>query len=268
MISNTDLQRHAGKYYGKYSGEVKSNADEDQLGRITVTVPAVFGAELQVQARPCLPFGHFFIPPKGAKVWVEFEGGDPNHPLWVGTWYPSGTVPGEAQQDPPQNRVIQTPSGHTVEFLDTEGEERIVIRHKGNAFVAIDKDGGVLVSNNKGSHLYLNATDEETTLVEQHGNFFRMNADGVSIVDNDGGATLQLTGDTARLMAKNILLEGTTVALGKDAAEQVVLGTAFQQLWQSYLTHTHATGVGPSGPPIPPMPYLAPTHATASVLVK
>ncbi|NNF59404.1 MAG: phage tail protein [Rhodothermaceae bacterium] len=265
-----DLQRHAGKFYGKYSGEVTDIADEEQLGRITVRVPPVFGPELTVRARPCFPTGHFFVPPVGAKVWVEFEAGDPNYALWVGMWYPSGTVPAEAQQDPPVNRVIQTPSGHTVEFLDEEGEEKVVIRHKENAFLAIDKDGGVLISNNKGSHLFLNATDEETTLVEQHGNFLRLTADGVSLVNNEGAATLQLTGDTARLIATNIVLEGTSVALGKDAMEPAVLGQTFSQLWNAFVFHTHATGVGPSGPPIPPaVPPLGPgTGLTSSVVIK
>src|SRR5436309_3371122 len=147
MAIPAELERHAGKYYGKYSGEVTDNVDPQQLGRIKVRVPSVFGLDLEVMARPCMPYGHFFIPHVGCKVWVEFEAGDPNFPLWVGAWYPSGGPPAEAAQTPPDNRVIQTPSGHTIEIQDKSGEEKITIRHKLNSFIAIDKDGSVIIGN-------------------------------------------------------------------------------------------------------------------------
>src|SRR5438093_1586430 len=110
-----DLKRHAGKFYGKYSGEVTDNHDDDFFGRIKVKVPSVFGADVEVRARPCFPYGHFFVPPVGAKVWVEFEAGNTSYPLWVGTWYPQGKTPQPAAMAPPDNRVIQTASGHTIE---------------------------------------------------------------------------------------------------------------------------------------------------------
>src|SRR5262245_27429655 len=103
-----DLRRHAGKFYGKYSGTVTDNADKNFFGRIKVTVPTVFGDGVEVSARPCFAYGHFFVPPVGAQVWVEFEAGDTNYPLWVGTWYPDGKAPTEAAISPPDNRVIQT----------------------------------------------------------------------------------------------------------------------------------------------------------------
>lgn len=269
MLLPPDIQRHAGKYYGKYSGLVTDAADPLKLGRITVTVPSVFGPEMPVRARPCLPFGHFFVPAVGTNVWVEFEGGDPNYPLWVGTWYPDGAVPAEAQRDPPVNRVMQTPSGHTIELLDEEGEEKIVIRHKGQSFVSIDKDGGVLISNQNGSHLFLNAKDEEATLVEQHGNYIRLTADGVSIVNNEGAAAINLQGDLVRIIGGTIALEGSSVVLGAGASEAVTLGKSVQELWLAFMTHTHPTGVGPSGPPVPPLrPYVPITDATLAVLVK
>jgi hypothetical protein len=62
MYMHPELEHHAGKYYGKYSGEVTKNEDDLKLGRITVKVPSVFGINMEVVARPCLPYGHFFIP--------------------------------------------------------------------------------------------------------------------------------------------------------------------------------------------------------------
>ena len=119
-----DLQRHAGKFYGKYSGEVIDNADADFFGRIKVKVPAVFGAEVEVRARPCFAAAHFFVPPIGEKVWVEFEAGDIRYPLWVGIWYPQGKSPAEAQVSPPDNRVIQTPPAALIQIHGQAGDER------------------------------------------------------------------------------------------------------------------------------------------------
>src|SRR5579871_4147029 len=123
MFGSSDMERHAGKFYGKYSGEVTDNTDTETRGNITVKVPSVFGTDVEVLARPCLPFGHFFVPDVGAKVWVEFEAGDLRFPIWVGVWYPTDSTPKDAAISPPDNRVIQTPSGHTIEILDKAGEE-------------------------------------------------------------------------------------------------------------------------------------------------
>lgn len=270
MVFDPDLNRHVNKYYGKYSGTVTDNSDPDNMGRIQVTVPAVLGEEHEVTARPCLPYGHFFVPPVGAQVWVEFEAGDPEHPLWVGTWYPAGTTPPEAAIDPPENRVIQTASGHTIEILDKDGDEKIVIRHKSDAFLAIDKDGSVVLSNKNGSNLYLNADAGEATLLEEHGNLVSMTSDGVLIANKDG-KTVQLSGDTASVVAEKIVLHGATVALGGGSAADMQPAVLGNDLMQIFNAHTHPTAVGPTGPPIPaPLP-ISPVPGGAlssSVLVK
>jgi hypothetical protein len=275
-----DLKRHIGKYYGKYSGDVfKNDSDPDNTGVIVVKVPSVFGQAAEVTARPCLPYGHFFVPAVGSKVWVEFEGGHTDYPIWVGTWYPKGETPPQAAQSPPDNRVIQTASGHTIEIMDKPGEEKITIKHKGNAFISIDKNGSVLLSDQKGSFVHLNAEQGEATIMEQHGHLMTMTARGVLIVNKDS-SLVELTSDTARLSAKNIILQGTSVALGAGATdpppEPAILGQTFATMWNAFIElyskHTHGTGVGPSTTPIPPLvppPLLAPGKGLASaVLVK
>src|ERR1700759_4406252 len=89
--------------YGKYSGTVIDNADPQQVGRLLVEVPSVL-ADVPVWARPCFPYGHFFVPAQDARVWVEFEGGDLSYPIWVGTWFADGEVPPDAQSESPFNR--------------------------------------------------------------------------------------------------------------------------------------------------------------------
>lgn len=85
-------------FFGKYRGKVENNIDPLQLGRIQVSVPAVLGDGTLSWAMPCVPYagpgvGFFAIPPKGASVWVEFEGGDPDYPIWAGCFWAVGDVP-------------------------------------------------------------------------------------------------------------------------------------------------------------------------------
>lgn len=258
---------HPERWFGKYSGTVTGNEDADKQGSVKVTVPAIFGPELEVMARPCFPYGHFFVPPVGTKVWVEFEGGDPEFPIWVGAWYPKAATPAESRVTPPDNRVIQTASGHTIELDDTDGGARIVIRHKDNSFLAIDDKGSVVVSNKSGSTLYLNADGAEASLMSEQGHVIAMNADGV-VMMNKEGASLDLTGDTVRITAANILLEGNTVSVGTGASEPTLLAKQFDILWKQFLLHTHPSAMGPTGTPVPPAPLIPLQHFSAAVLVK
>jgi hypothetical protein len=270
------LRHHVGKYYGKYSGEVLANdQDSDNMGSIVVKLPSMFGDDAKVTARPCLPYGHFFIPAVGTKVWVEFEGGDTDYAIWVGTWYPQGKTPPQAAISPPDNRVIQTASGHTIEIMDKQDSEKIVIKHKGNSFVSIDKDGTVIVGNQKGSMLVLDAKNEQAMVVEQHGNTVSMDANGMVLTQKSGGAMIQMTDDTIRLAATNIILQATTVCRGdpKSApppAPVLLLDPTTQAQLATFLVgHVHATALGPSGPPLPPLPVIAPgTNVSGSLISK
>jgi len=268
---SSDVQRHSGRYYGKYSGRVVDNDDPTKTGRLQVTVPSVL-RDLVVWARPCLPYGHFFVPPNETMVWVEFEAGDPNYPLWVGVWYRSEDVPQVAQVQPPEQRVIHTASGHTVEFQDKEGENNILIRHKDNSFISLDKDGSVLVSNKRGSFLYLNAKDKQATFMEQHGHLVTMTEDGVLITNKDS-TLVELKGDTARIAAANVLLQGTTVVVGAAAggppAEPTIMGQTFATQWAIMVAHTHGSAVGPTTPPVPvAMPLTPGNGLTGAAMVK
>lgn len=78
-----------GQFFGKYRGKVENNIDPMMMGRVQVSVPAVLGDGGLSWAMPCAPYagsgvGFFAIPPTGANVWVEFEGGDPDYPIWSG----------------------------------------------------------------------------------------------------------------------------------------------------------------------------------------
>jgi hypothetical protein len=78
---------------GIYRGIVSNNIDPDNLMRLQVKLPDVLGTEAALFAQPCLPAtnSQVSLPPIGAIVWVMFEKGDPNLPVWVGNFRPPDT---------------------------------------------------------------------------------------------------------------------------------------------------------------------------------
>ncbi len=132
------------RFPGVHAGVVKDVSDPDELGRIQVAVPAVFdgdGPDAAAWARPCFPWGHFFVPEVGDHVWVAFEGGDPTAPVWLGAWYASGATPADAAVSPPVKRLVVSASGHEILLDDTSGSERVLVRDKAGSTIELKADG-------------------------------------------------------------------------------------------------------------------------------
>src|SRR5581483_3871778 len=110
------IEKVESRYYGKYRAFVVDNADPEARGRLRLRVPSILGNEVvSGWALPCAPYGgaaeqgFFFIPELDAGVWVEFEAGNLDFPIWVGTFWskPGGSseVPSPAKdQSPPTSK--------------------------------------------------------------------------------------------------------------------------------------------------------------------
>ena len=86
------------EFFGKYRATVVDIADPTKSGKIKVQCPKVIGEGKSGWALPCLPFandtgGTLFMPKVGDLVWVEFEEGDANKPIWVGSFWKDGKNP-------------------------------------------------------------------------------------------------------------------------------------------------------------------------------
>lgn len=109
--------------YGKYRGKVVDPIDPLQLGRLLALVPAISEIPLS-WAMPATPYagagvGFFAIPPVGANVWIEFEGGDVNYPVWSGCFWGEGQVPAEPAV--PTTIMLKTTLGElSINNLDAE----------------------------------------------------------------------------------------------------------------------------------------------------
>jgi len=116
-------------FFGKYRGKVANNIDPLQMGRVQVRCPAVLGTGQLSWAMPSAPYGgpgvgFFAIPPTGANIWVEFEGGDPDYPIWTGCFWGPGEVP--ALPAIPQVKVFKT-DGLTLTVTDLPGAGGVTI---------------------------------------------------------------------------------------------------------------------------------------------
>jgi uncharacterized protein involved in type VI secretion and phage assembly len=222
------------RFYGKYRALVKDNADPEKRGRLRLSVPSVLGPDVvSGWALPCTPYaghadrGFFFIPEVDDGVWVEFESGQLEYPVWVGSFWakPGGTTevpaPGSDQQ-PPTSKIIKT-GKHVIELADADGSEAIIITDTTNS------------------------------------NVITLDANGVVVEDANGN---KITMESA-----GITIESSKIKIGSGASDHQVKGDTLKMLltqWHTLLsTHIHPNGNmgAPTGPS--PMLSSAPTLDSA-----
>ena len=127
--------------YGKYRGIVFDNIDPQKLGRLQVQVPDVLGENINAWAMPCVPYagnqvGTFLIPPIGANIWVEFEAGNKQHPIWSGCFWGPGEIPSEIGL--PNTKIIKT---DTVMIIIDELLSNITIETQLGMKMIINQEG-------------------------------------------------------------------------------------------------------------------------------
>jgi Type VI secretion system/phage-baseplate injector OB domain len=164
-VTSTDGQSAGSvtSFYGKYRGTVVNNVDPLQVGRLQAFVPDVAGLLPTTWALPCVPVagkssGTFFLPPVGAGVWIEFEQGDPSHPIWVGCfWGSSSEVPAAARAGLPTSpsMVLRSGLGHSIVISDVPGPSGgIAISSSSGAKIVVN-DVGIIIDNGKGAKIEL-----------------------------------------------------------------------------------------------------------------
>ena len=151
------------KYYGKYRGTVVNNVDPMQIGRLLVIVPDVLNIKLSSWAMPCLPVGGmqmgiFSVPPIGAGVWIEFEQGDPDYPIWTGCFYGSmAEVPAMAKLVPPAvpGITMQTVLQNGIVISNVPGPTGGIVLKSTAGAALIVNDTGIYIQNGKGASIIL-----------------------------------------------------------------------------------------------------------------
>jgi len=149
-----------GRFYGKFRGVVTDVHDPLMTGRIRARVPDVMGNDESGWALPALPFGGrsmglFALPSVGAGVWIEFEHGDPDFPIWSGSWWGSvAEMPPALLAPPYQKTMIKTAAGHSITLDDTPGIGGITLETATGQKIVLNALG-IEISNGLGAGLKL-----------------------------------------------------------------------------------------------------------------
>lgn len=263
------VQKIEQRFYGKYRGFVVDNADPEQLGRLKLKVPSVLGSEVVTGwATPCVPYGgdanqgFLFIPEKDSGVWVEFEEGDLEFPIWVGAFWskPGGESelpkPNEADgteqssvQDPLTRKIIKT-KWHTIQFEDEDDEAMIIVKEGKNGHViTLDKEGIKITDGANGHEIILDNSGIAISDGVSSDNKIILEQSGLTVQDKNGN--------------KIILGAGGIQVGSSGATEPFVLGNQFMANVSSFMialsTHTHVGNLGaPTSPPVAPMNLQVP----------
>ena len=143
-------------FLGKFRATVSDNRDPEMRGRVRVKAPDVYGDNESGWAMPALPYtgknvGLFLIPPTNASVWVEFEHGDPDYPIWAGGFWAVGEVP--ASPGVAEMKVLKTDTAN-ITLDDTPGAGGITIETKTGMKIKIDTTG-IEITNGTGAAVKL-----------------------------------------------------------------------------------------------------------------
>lgn len=256
------------RFYGKYRGVVVDNADPESLGRLKVRVPTLLGDKVVTGwAAPCVPYGGaanqgmLFVPEVGAHVWVEFEAGDLEFPVWVGTFWvkpggdsglprPNGPDGAEGSvQSPPTRKIVKTLAGHTLQFEDEDQEVRVLLADgQGENRIVLGKTSLTVVY--KGNTITL--SDDGIVIEDTNGNTITQDGSGMVIEDANGNTVTQAASGTVIEDANgnSITMDATsggipgTPGIAANGAKKVCLDGLITFL----MSHTH---IGNMGAPTP-----------------
>jgi len=204
-----------GKFFGKYRARVINNKDPKKMGRIKVECPKVLGKFESEWCLPCFPYGAdgigtIQIPREGYLVWIEFEEGDPDKPIWTGAIWKQELTPFEDEYEVvDRKRIFKTESGHKIVFSDVEeheyedeegntvsveADEHIELTtHSGHRvrFHDVENEEYVEIETKSGHRVKFNdvSGEESFRLDEMNGNSFTANKYGTVLLDKFGNKT-------------------------------------------------------------------------------
>ena len=153
----------------------------------------------------------------------------------VANVYIGGSVPGvdlELNDEPsaqyPENQVKETSSGHIIEYDDTNGRERVMIRHRTGSGVEMRADGTVIYSSTNNAIRIVAAN--EKVIVEGDGEVvyngnLKMKVAGDFDLEVGGDFNVNVVGDKEEVIKSNsiqTIAKNKTTEIGQNKAETIV----------------------------------------------
>ncbi len=192
--------------HGLEVGVVKKiHEDPGNRARIQIALPMISGAEDGIWARLGSPYagsatGFDFLPEIGDEVIVGFMGGDPSHPVILGSVHsPKNTGPVAADEKNPL-KILQTKSGTKLTFDDDR--KAVIIDTPGGAQVTLDDD------------------TKQVTMKDQNGNTATLGDAGITL-SSPKDITLDAKGNVVIKAAQNVSAKGTNITAEAQASATV-----------------------------------------------
>lgn len=219
------------RYYGMYRAVVEDVDDPKAAGRIRVRVPALGQkrAPRAIWAKPAVfggsrGTGVFHTPSVKDLVWVSFEAGNPDKPLYFGGFMADDA--GAPEFSDPLRHGIKTPAGHVLRLSDDPSAEEVTIQSSSGASVTMTPDGGIEVASSSGAR--------------------------IRIDPGSGDINVETTGGPVNITSSSVHINGGTVDIGSSPAHPLVLGPAMVALFNAH-THMSTAPGTPTTPPVTPM---------------
>lgn len=275
-------------FYGVYRAKVVDNKHEDDRGFVKIHVHGIGQSEPSDQwIEPMMlggkDRGAFWPPDIGDWVWVMYDKGNPSVPLaYLPMGYGSEEVPAEftsGDDHSPHRRGFVSRAGHSFVVSDEPGNEYVRLmwhkpdpgdtslkdpsvssdRTKGKfSFIELGKDGGLQIAAHNANFVinYVPEKDGEKAqfliMDGKNMNILSMTEDGFTVIDKDGNTFGLNKGKFTVSAEKGIALTGKSADIGCGGVNlgfpAPMSGVCGEPLIAWLASHTHPTGVGPSGP--------------------
>lgn len=175
-------------YFGMYQGVVCNIKDPEKRGRIKVTCPKVLGEKIEsAWCDPCIPVsydggGDICIPKIDETVWVMFIEGNPNKPVYMGSWWSKEKTPfGSEYKDIDTTRIIEY---NTTKVTMKENLLLMEIGKEEKATIQM-KDGIITIKDAK--EAFAEFKEGNITLKDKVGATIEIKDGSITLKDNSGG---------------------------------------------------------------------------------
>jgi hypothetical protein len=220
--------------------------------------------------------GLFHPPDVGTAIWIQFQHGNPEFPVYMGGYMIAGKTCDTFDAEMALRKGIRTKTGHFLRMSDDPEDLHVMIcKGDGNGapspvFLSMDKTGSVQVENQNGSQIFMNAETPEMSLLNANDkqevvSMLVLGDDKFSLMTKSGGG-ISADKKNVTISGKNVVadcdaqfaMNAGTVMIGKGAAEPAVLGNALLQWLLLHGSTGHVISAPTPGSPVVQGPQAPP----------